>query len=190
MGIAMRTGLLILVLIALIAGGLYWSENVGLTDLGGILKPWAASVPGLGSYFKEPSNLSPEELRTEDFLRREASLQDLLAQIEKEKQQLKGIQEELNREKERLSYWEEELERREQAFQERENQFEDREARYQRFAAIYSGMRPVDAAAILETLDDLLVIEIFNRMENRNISAVLREMDPEVAGTIMRKMSR
>jgi flagellar motility protein MotE (MotC chaperone) len=54
----------------------------------------------------------------------------------------------------------------------------------------YLSMRPAAAAKVLAQQEDLLVIELFRRMPERNVAAILAEMDPTVSGAIMRKMSR
>ncbi|MDD3446044.1 MAG: hypothetical protein PHS60_11570 [Zavarzinia sp.] len=55
------------------------------------------------------------------------------------------------------------------------------EARMERLVKVYETMKPADAAAIFNTLDFSVLIEVAGRMKERSIAPVLAAMDPEVA---------
>ena len=49
-------------------------------------------------------------------------------------------------------------------------------------------MKPADAAEILETMDNDIVIAIFQRMDESQVSQILTEFDPDRAATISKIM--
>jgi hypothetical protein len=55
-----------------------------------------------------------------------------------------------------------------------------------RLARLYSGMRPRDAASIVEKLDPSLATEILTRIPDRQAARILGAMDPEIAARLTR----
>lgn len=60
----------------------------------------------------------------------------------------------------------------------------EEEARIASLVKIYEGMKPKDAASILNTLDIDVLMVIMTKMSERKSSAILAEMNPERARTI------
>lgn len=56
--------------------------------------------------------------------------------------------------------------------------------RVSKLARLYNEMKPADAAKILETMDNDIVIAIFQRMDESQVSQILTEFDPDRAATI------
>lgn len=60
--------------------------------------------------------------------------------------------------------------------------------RVSKLARLYNEMKPEDAARILETMENDIVIAIFQRMDESQVSQILTEFDPERAATISKIM--
>lgn len=182
--------LLVLIIVAVIGGMLYWADSEGLVNVSGPAKSMGGSLPWVGQYIAPAVRPPAQEIRELERLQEERSRDQRWSALKKKEEELRRAESVLNDERARLGQWEGELERREGALEEREKAFTDREAQYQRSVRFYLTMRPASAAKVLSQLEDLEAIEIFRRMPERNVSAILAEMDPSVAGAIMRKMSR
>ncbi len=58
-----------------------------------------------------------------------------------------------------------------------------------RLAELYTQMKPVDVSAIVEDLDDDILIRVFARMKPRTVAKILSLMDPERAARLSRKIA-
>lgn len=183
--------LLLLILIAVMIGGvLAFADQQGLVNIRGPLTELGAHIPYVGPKIAPATGPPEQELHELEKLSEERAREDRWALLKNKEEELKKAESVLNEDRSRLSQWEGELERRELAINEREKEYTDKEKQYQRAVKSYLAMRPASAAKVLSQQEDLLVIEIFRRMPERNVAAILAEMDPSVAGAIMRKMSR
>jgi len=182
--------LLVLIITATIAGFLALGENEGLINVSTPLRLLAGRVPWAGQYVAPSTSPPAAELAELERIKAEETREEQWSELKKTESDLKKAEDELNTERQRLAQWEDELERREAAFTERQQEYEDREKQYELAVKYYRSMKPVTAAKILAQQEDLLVIELFRRMPERSVAAILAEMDPAVAGTIMRKMAR
>lgn len=179
-------------IIVIIFGGILWfAEEQGMIHVSGQIRDVGGALPfGLGEKIKPSAGPPISELRELEQISEEKAREDRWAALKKKEEELRKAEEELNSDRLKLSQWEGELIRRENAFKEREATFTDKEKQYERSVKFYLTMRPAAAAKVLSQQEDLQVIEIFRRMPERNVSAILSEMDPAVAGAIMRKMAR
>jgi flagellar motility protein MotE (MotC chaperone) len=184
--------ILLLLIIFGTIGGIFWfMETEGIADVSGTLTAVGSQVPWLGEYVAPAATATPAaELRELERLKEEEARERRLAQLKLTQEELLRVEGRLNEDRSRLAQWENEIERREAAIDEREKQFTEREKQYERSVKFYLSMRPAAAAKVLAQQEDLLVIELFRRMPERNVAAILAEMDPTVSGAIMRKMSR
>jgi flagellar protein FlbB len=183
--------LLFLIIFGTIGGVFWFMEAEGLADVSGTLTAVGSQIPLLGEYVAPPATATPAaELRELERLKEEEARERRLAQLKLTQEELLRAEGRLNEDRSRLAQWENEIERREAAIEEREKQFTERERQYERSVKFYLSMRPAAAAKVLAQQEDLLVIELFRRMPERNVAAILAEMDPTVSGAIMRKMSR
>lgn len=64
----------------------------------------------------------------------------------------------------------------------------DEKKRVSKLARLYNEMKPADAAKILETMDNDIVIAIFQRMDESQVSQILTEFDADRAATISKIM--
>ncbi len=182
--------MLILIIVATVGGVLYFMDTIGMVDVSQGARDIGGSLPWVGSWLRGPLALPATEVGELERLQEARAREDQWALLTKSQEELSRAEKALNEERARLEQWEQELERREEAITNREGEFTDREAQYKRAVQFYLSMRPAAAAKVLSQQEDLLVIEIFRRMPERNVSAIMAEMDPAVAGAIMRKMSR
>lgn len=60
-------------------------------------------------------------------------------------------------------------------------QEEEEEARLVSLVKVYEGMKPKEAAGILNTLDLEILLQVMGRMSERKLSPILAQMDPERA---------
>lgn len=58
---------------------------------------------------------------------------------------------------------------------------EEEEAQLQSLVTVYENMRPKDAAAIFERLDQQILVDVASRMREARIAPILAEMQPESA---------
>ena len=183
--------LLLLIIFGTIGGVFWFMEAEGLADVTGTLTAFGSQIPWVGEYVAPAARATPvAELRELERLKEEEARERRTAQLKLKEDELRTAENLLNEDRSRLAQWENEIERREAAIDEREKQFTDREKQYERSVQFYLSMRPAAAARVLAQQEDLLVIELFRRMPERNVAAILAEMDPAISGAIMRKMSR
>lgn len=181
---------LILLILGVFGGVLYWADSEGLVDVVDPAVSAVAAVPLVGPRLVPQGGQPATEIRELEELQEERARDQRWSALRKREEELRRAESSLDEERARLGQWEAELERREGAITDRERAFVDREQQYERAVKMYLSMRPAAAARVLSQLEDLEVIEIFRRMPERNVSAILGEMDPSTAGAIMRKMSR
>lgn len=182
--------LLVLIILVVLAGILYWADQQDLIDVVDPATALVGRIPIVGPRLVPAAGPLAREIRELERLHEEQARDRRWAALRKREEELRAAENLLNEERARLGQWEAELERRELAINDRQRALTDREQQYERSVRMYLSMRPAAAARVLSQLEDLEVIEIFRRMPERNVSAILAEMDPSVAGAIMRKMSR
>lgn len=181
--------ILLIVLLGLIIGGGIYLDELGVVNL----KPVLSKVPLLKkryASYKEFPQVSFELLKGEELRKLQESIELNMEELGKKEEGLLSKEKELSNLEKELKGKDEELRQKDIALQERIDAFNDREANLDRMATLYQSMSPAKAAAILQNLDDQIVIDIFRRMKGEIVSAVLMQMDPQKAATVSRKMSR
>lgn len=68
-------------------------------------------------------------------------------------------------------------------------QSEEQEKQLTSLVKVYEGMKPKDAAAILDELDAAVLMQVMSRMSERKMSPILAEMRPEVAREVTRRLA-
>lgn len=69
-------------------------------------------------------------------------------------------------------------------------QSEAEEAKLQSLVKVYEGMKPADAANILNTLETDVLMQVMDRMSVRKLSPILAQMDPEVARAVTIRLAK
>lgn len=181
--------ILLIVLLGLIVGGGIYLDKLGVINL----RPVLSRIPVIKNRYvavKEFPHVSFELLKGEELRKLQESIEMKMEELEKKEEGLVGKEKELSNFEKELKGKDEELRQKDIALQERIDAFNNREANLNRMATLYQNMSPVKSAAILQNLDDQIVIDIFRRMEEGIVSAILMQMDPQKAAVVSRKMSR
>lgn len=168
--------LTVLLLAAVIFAGWFWmsrSKNLPFRDA-------AAQIPVIGAYF---AKVSSEEQSLLEQLNNEKRL------LEAEWQKLEKQSAELNRKQKELEQKELELSEREMKITQEQAKLEETLEDIKNVAQYYEMMAPSKAAAIMETMEDELVIKIFKNMKKEAVSEILASMDPKKAASITKKLS-
>ncbi len=180
---------LFLILLSLIGGGVYMLDQMELIDARAELYSLLEEVP----YLKDvliPEPVDEIEMRAERLRRLDSRLDDKEARLQQREQTLQEREEEIEQQHQQLRAEEQQLVEREQALARRQQRFEDEEARYEYLAELYQGMPPEPAAERIQDIDDdQVILAIFRRMEDRNASIILSNMDPDRVAVLSRKLA-
>lgn len=180
---------LFLVLVGLLAGGIYMIDQLGLVDVRNQVNRYLANTPYVGQFLRTQP-ISQEAYETEQLRELREEVEQKRNQLEQKNQKLTQREKELESKRRTLNQMEEAIEQREQALEERRSRFEDEESRVKYLANLYSNMPPNSSAARLETIeDDRIVISILRQMENATSSIILSNMNPNRAAQLTRKMA-
>ncbi|KUK13718.1 MAG: hypothetical protein H5T91_01105 [Synergistetes bacterium] len=161
--------------------------------------PYAIKLPYIGKYVERftsdlrtrftPIERRRMELETwakrlrelEEKLRKELSQKE--AELEAEKKKLEEEKAKLEEEKKRLA---ELMAKATQEFSGKA--ISEEEAR--RLASYYAAMRPADAAAIINNLDEDLAVAILKNLDYERAAKILTSLDPNKAARLISKMGR
>lgn len=185
--------ILLLVVIALIIGGIFLLDHYGVLSLEKIAYPTLSKLPVVGESFKRPTVMaetSLDVLRRKEFANIKESLKFQLEELEKKEANLKERGEAISEKEKELADRDQELSQKKQALEERTVRFEDQEKNLKRLATLYQNMKPAQAAQILQGLDDPVIIDIFNFMNDSLVAVIMMNMDPKRASELSRKMSK
>jgi len=181
--------LLLIAIITVLFGGMMWFQYLGIVDAESLIRPLAGRLPYVGKYFRYPvisSSLLKEErisklkqsitMREEALQKRELELEEKDKAVLLREKQIESDRREI----------EEEL----KALEANKKRYDETEYKYSMLAKYYSNMKPENSAAIIEAMDDLLVVDILQRMDPQAVSRILMSLSAEKAGGIMRRMSQ
>lgn len=182
--------LLLFVLAGVFAGGVYMLDSMGLIDFEREFYSRVQSIPVVGEYLVSQPELQ-EQYQLDRLRKKENNLEELEGTLDQRREAIERTSNELETKRKNLNRREQELADREKALMERRRRYESSEKRIQYLAELYGSMRPQDAAARLESIEqDRVVIGILQSMENRGASVLLSNMDEERAAVISRKMAQ
>jgi len=194
-GVGFRILLLLLVITALVLGGLVWFDYLGLINARRMIAP----VYGLFGGRKPPLDAEdPLLLEKERLAKQQEALGLRLQDLDSREQALKKKEDELAQLIEQLKEKEKALEDREKVFNERLKDFDNRRVNLKQNATYLVGMPPANAVKILLAMEDQDVIDIFRLTEEQAIQAGetslvaywLSLMPPERAAGLERKMAK
>jgi flagellar protein FlbB len=187
----------LLLIIAMLGGGLVWFDYLNVIDAKILLAPFYNLTSKVG--LTEPLNAADEPLSLdrERLLVREEALNLQKLEMDKQEQDIKTRLAELEQMKQ-------ELEERQKALDDRENSInalvmatEDKSRNVEQNARYLSGMPPANAVGILAALDDQDAIDVLRKTEEiaqaegttSIVSYWLSLMAPERAAELQRKMA-
>lgn len=192
-----RVIVLLMLIIAIIIGGLFWFDYLGLIDAKAVFSPVLKvfKLPVRSGKALDPHSLTllddermAKQMEAIEAMRQELDMRNAEAQ-EKESELLAMMQE---------------FEDRESALMEKENSFnsmarryDDRRANIDQNARYLSGMPPRDAVGIMEAMDDQTLIDILRAVEEQAalegessvVAYWLSLMPAERSAAIQRKMT-
>ncbi|UCB47010.1 MAG: hypothetical protein JSV25_06225 [Spirochaetota bacterium] len=188
---------LLLLLIAIILGGIYWFDHLGLLNYRRVIGPLEQYLPSFMQRGEEviddPFLLERELLSKQEevLTARYDELEILVSDLEQKELELKEIEAKLTEEMKRL-------EEEKKVLSEKLSEYDNYRENIVTQAEYFTGMPPDAAVERLAQLDDLLVIDILRQIdrtaeEEGRLSVVpyfLSLMDPKKAAGIQRKMTK
>jgi flagellar motility protein MotE (MotC chaperone) len=173
---------LFIVMVVLILGLILYFNHVDLNKINPAVKKVLAIMPVFNNRLKQAEQM--------DEVQRQQKL------IEEEKNKLKAEWDNIEKKNQELKVKEQELNNREQELKSKESEllafrakFETNLKNIKDISQYYEFMAPGNAAKIFATMDDELIIQIFQNMKKESVSQILSAMDPKKAASITKKMS-
>jgi flagellar protein FlbB len=194
-GAAPRILVLLLLIIALVFGGLVWFDYLGLINARQTLAP-VLSLVGIGAPAKLPNGQDPLLLERQRLDKLTEALNLQTQQLDKRQQDIQQ-QEALVKQKEAsLAEQEKALQQREKSFNQTVNQYDNRSANLRAVASNLLSMPPKTATSQLEAMSDQDVIDIMREADQISASSGqssivpywLSLMPADRAATLSRKM--
>jgi flagellar protein FlbB len=188
---------LLLLLVAIILGGMYWFDHLGLLDYRRVIGPLSQYLPSFMQRGEveadDPFLLEHEMLlkQGEVLTAREDTVEQQSAMLQQKELELKETEAKLTEETKRL-------EEEKKVLSERLNEYDNYSENIDTQALYFVSMPPKAAVERLSELDDLLVIDILRRIDRKAeeegrqsvVPYYLSLMDPGRAGVIQRKMTK
>ncbi len=188
-----RLALFIGLIIALLAGGLWWFNVLGLVNFSSVINLAQRIIP-----FTPSTELDENDqllLDKERIAKREVAVARQQNDLERQERQLEFRQAEQETREQELLVFEEQINEREKTLNSSQQRFENKRAVIAENIGILRAMRPEAAVRILEGYDDQLLVDTFQleeelaAQENRLslVSLWLSQLPPERAAAVQRK---
>ncbi|MBU0955332.1 MAG: flagellar protein FlbB [Spirochaetes bacterium] len=192
-----RIVLMILLLAAIVIGGLFWFDYLGILDAKAFFAPalrlLRLPVRSSGDVVSDSPGLLDEERFVKQLQAIEIQRQEL---AERERLALEQDAELLSKARE-IEERQKNIEEQQKSFNSMLEQYENRRANIEQNARYLGGMPPADAVNILAALDDQTAIDVLRSVEEiaqkagetSVVAFWLSLMPPERAATLQRKMT-
>lgn len=193
-----KSFLLIIVILILIVGGLLWFDYLGIVHVKSVFSPLYKLLK------KEPqtsqtvtqSDLVIPNLDEERLLKQREALLILQEELDKREADIALTEQQNLQVSAELAEREKNQEEREKTFNQTVKKYDDKNINIEQIANNLNGMRPENAVAILEAMDDQTVIDVLRKVEeiaaDNGSSSMgsywLSLMNSERAAQIQRKM--
>ncbi|MDA8426742.1 MAG: flagellar protein FlbB [Treponema sp.] len=192
-----RIVLLLLLIVALVIGGIVWFDYIGLIDAKSLLGPVYRSLGIAARKGGEISASAPALLEEELMSKRLEALQERSDELDQRAANIAQQNAELQQKVQELDARSKALDDREKSFNAKVKEYENRRVNIDQNARYLTSMPPDKAVAILVAMDDETVIDIFRAVEAQAQAAGqsslvplwLSLMPPDRAATIQRKMT-
>lgn len=129
----------------------------------------AADVSGLDHLLKIKEKTRELELKEEELARTEAELEAQKIALEKRIEELNNLRRDIS--------------------SVLENKVKVDDAKVETLVQVYTNMKPVQAARVIETLDEDLAVEILNRMKKKSAADIMNMLKPEKAQIFSEKLA-
>lgn len=172
-----KTVLIVLILIMIAASGFAVGIYLKVIDMEGLTTRWKLNeYPVVGQYFPQPkTNFEPVELDQQSLLETSGNA-TVIPPVVPAIQALPMV--------EKAKVDDSELQK-----QAKIKQLEEAK-RISKLARLYGGMKPDEAVAILNKLDDNTVIDILGKMEDEQVSKIMTLFEPRRAANLTQAMLR
>lgn len=199
MGMGSRIFGLLLIILVLVFGGMFWLDFLGLVNAQGMFAP--VLNPIMGMFGQKPAvaiDADDPVLLDEIRIRKQEEAldlkyQDYLAKVDEQTKQNQTIEQKLAD----LDDREKSQEEKEKSFNDLRKSYDDRDKILERISKDLTSMRPADAVKILNGYDDQMMIDVLRKTQaiadaSGGVSLVsvwLSKLDPARAAEIQRKMT-
>jgi flagellar protein FlbB len=192
-----RIVLLLLIILALVVGGLVWFDFIGLFDAKALLGP-AYRALGIGARKAAPVAAAlPALLEEERLGKRLEALQARSDELDAKESAVSKRDAEIGQKAQELEERGKALDDKEKSFNDKVKQYENRKVNVEQNALYLKGMPPAEAVEILKAMDDQTVIDILRAVEEQAkaagedsiVSFWLSKMPAERSAAIQRKMT-
>lgn len=188
----------LLLIVALVFGGLLWFDFLGFIDAKGTLAP-VLSLVGLGKRTEIEDVESPLLLEEERFNKQWEALALRASELDKREEELKQLEQEIEQKAEALKEREKALEDKEKSFNARTRLYDNKRANLEQIANYLVGMPPENAVGIMLNMEDQELIDILRTAERLAGEAgeqslvsywfsLMAEQNAERAARLQRKM--
>jgi flagellar protein FlbB len=192
-----RIILLLLMIIALVVGGIVWFDYLGLIEAKSLLGP---AYRALGIKAGKPSPVSatsPDLLEDERMGKRLEALQARSDELDQRETDIDKKDAEVGQKVQEIDERGKALDDKEKSFNDKVKQYENRKVNVDQNAQYLKGMPPEQAVEILKAMDDQTVIDVLRSVEEQAkaagedsiVSYWLSKMPAERSATIQRKMT-
>ncbi|MDK2877475.1 MAG: flagellar protein FlbB [Thermoanaerobacteraceae bacterium] len=171
-----------IVVVIFVLGLILYFNHADLNKTNPSVKKVLAIIPGFNNRLKQAEQMN--EVQRQQKL------------IEEEKNKLKAEWDNIEKKNQELKVKEQELNNREQELKSKESELLATRAKLETnlknikdISQYYELMDPGNAAKIFATMDDELIIQIFQNMKKESVSQILSALDPKKAASITKKMS-
>ncbi len=192
-----RVVVMLMIIVALIIGGLFWFDYLGVVDAKALFSP-ALRLAGVPVRSGEalPSD-APTLLEDERLAKQLASIEAMRQELVEQQRASEAREAELEAMAQELEERARMLTERENSFNQSLQRYDNRKANVEQNARYLTGMPPADAVKILVAMDDQTVIDILRAVEELAASSGeasvvafwLSLLPAERSADIQRKMS-
>lgn len=192
-----NTMFLIIVNILLILLGVYWLEYLGILNIKNAMYPFLLEIPVVNKIM--PGSVEdPYLIQRMEWKKKLVVLKSYESELEVKKKELDEKENELKNQLESLKEERASIKKKEELLEKKQVKYDDYKKNVDKQADYFTQMPPEKAVSILNNMDDLLVIDILRRIEEKaaaeDVSSIvpylLTLMDAERASKIQRKMTQ
>lgn len=192
-----RIVVMLIMIVALALGGLFWFDYLGVVDAKAIFAP-ALRLAGVKTRTGQalPSD-SPTLLDDERFSKQIAAVEAMRQELDQREKAATERQAAVEAMAQEIADRTKALDERENSFKQLTERYENRRANVEQNARYLTGMPPADAVKILAASDDQTVIDVLRAVEELAaksgeasvVSYWLSLLPPDRSATIQRKMN-
>jgi len=192
-----RIILLLLLIVALVVGGIVWFDYIGLIDAKAVLGPLYRTLGVPARTGASIGAAAPALLEEERMAKRLESLQDRADELDQREAEITKQDAQVQQKVQELDDRSKALDDRENSFNAKVKEYENRKVNVDQNAQYLTGMPPAKAVGILVAMDDQTVIDIFRAVEEQAraagqaslVALWLSMMPPDRSAAIQRKMT-